>query len=118
MNLLDETRENITKSGHAPSDIVLIGSLESGYRCSWDEFKVMADEDYDSGFGAAQVATDLKIVFTDGQTMWRGEYDGSEWWEFSVPAIIPTEQKSIVGLFANSKNVGWVSLEEIAEPTS
>jgi hypothetical protein len=94
-NLLRETKEAIKTSGHRVSDIVFIGSLETGHSCSWKKFARLADVDYDSGFGGAEVATDLRIVFSDGQTMWRGEYDGSEWWEFSKPAVLPDERRRI-----------------------
>ena len=113
MNLLKETIECISLSGHNTSDITFIGSEESGHCCSWDEFTVLANEDYDSGFGASQVAEDLIIVFNDGQKMWRGEYDGSEWWELSVPFTSPLEFKPISKLITNK--VGWDTLKEINE---
>lgn len=93
-NLLEETLASIDNSGHTIEDIVYIGS-EDGYSCSWEQFKGMADVEYDSSYGSAEVATDLRIVFSDGQTMWRGEYDGSEWWEYSEPFIIPETTKPV-----------------------
>jgi hypothetical protein len=77
MNLLTETMESIETSGHEPSQIIFIGSEISGHCCTWDQFKELADKDYDAGFGAAKVADDLKIVFSDGSSMSRREYDGS-----------------------------------------
>jgi hypothetical protein len=82
MSLLTETLEAIERSGHTPEQVTFVGSLDAEYRCTWDEFAVLADVVYDSGYGAAEVATDLIIRFDDGRKMWRGEYDGSEWWEF------------------------------------
>ena len=99
--LLEETLDCIENSGHTPEDILFIGSEESGHSCSWEEFKKLADEEYDSGFGAAEVACDLIIVFKDGQRMWRGEYDGSEWWDYSVPTTIPKETKPITKLIGD-----------------
>lgn len=113
MNLLKETKEAIRDSGHKPSNIVFIGSRDGEYRCSWDEFKLLADVEYDAGFGAQEVATDLIIVFGDGQTMWRGEYDGSEWWDFSRPFKMPESSKPIMRLTADEGLVGWASLGEI-----
>ena len=113
MNLLKETLYDIEKSGHTVEDITFIGSL-SGYDCTWDEFKAMADRDYDSGYGAAEVAHDLIIVFSDGVVMRRGEYDGSEWWEYQEPFVRPENTKPITGLFAMDIGaVGWVSLKDI-----
>lgn len=113
MNLLTETKEAIARSGHNIDDIVFIGSLESGHSCTWDEFSGLADREYDDGYGAAKVATDLVILFKDGQKMWRGEYDGSEWWEFSTPSKIPEKRRAIERLFVTPKEVGWCKLEEM-----
>lgn len=46
-NLLEETLEAITESGHLPADIVFIGSLETGHRCTWPEFEVLANIEYE-----------------------------------------------------------------------
>lgn len=99
-NLLHETKTDIEASGHKPEDIVFIGSQGAdGHECSWEEFQRLADQSYDCGFGGAEVAADLRIVFSDGHQMWRGEYDGSEWWEYSVPFVRPSEKRPIRSLF-------------------
>ena len=113
MNLLEETVDAITHSGHTEKDIVFIGSFGSGHECSWVEFKVLADVEYDNGYGASAVATDLRIVFSGGQQMWRGEYDGSEWWEYSTPFVKGEKKKKITRLFIRDDQVGWKTLEEI-----
>jgi len=112
MNLLEETIEDIHLGGHKPKDIVFIGS-ESGFSCTWEEYKKLADCYYDSGYGAQKVASDLIIVFSDGSTMWRHEYDGSEAWHYSYPFKIPKETKKIKSLFVPSDCVGWMDLAEI-----
>lgn len=118
MNLLNETIEAIRGSGHTPEDIIFIGSEESGHSCTWEEFQALADIEYSHGFGAARVATDLVIVFSDGQKLWRGEYDGSEWWEFSAPFVMPKATKPIVRLTANGTElVGWCTLEQLEKGT-
>lgn len=116
MNLLKETKEAIAASGHAEADIVFIGSEESGHECTWGEFCLLADVEYNAGYGAAEVAKDLCIAFSDGQKMWRGEYDGSEWWEHSTPFKRPEKKLPITRLtVAGTDNVGWVDLAELNE---
>jgi len=109
MNLLEETIEYITQSGHTPDQIIFIGSEESGHQCTWDEFCVLANREYDNGYGLQKVAEDLVIVFKDKQKMWRGQYDGSEWWEFSKPFKKPRKALPIKTLFREDK--GMVGLE-------
>jgi hypothetical protein len=115
VNLLAETKEAIKDSGHTPDDIVFIGSRESGHRCTWDQFTQLADVTYHNGFGAQEVASDLEIVFRDGTTMWRHEYDGSENWDYSLPFVMPTESKPITALTVNPSKVGWCTLAQIHE---
>jgi hypothetical protein len=106
MTLLQETIFDIEKSKHTTADIVFIGSETTGHSCTWDEFCQLSNKDYDRGFGAQRVATDLIIVFSDGAKMWRGEYDGSEWWEYSTPFKQPAETKPIKKLMPGT----WDSL--------
>lgn len=46
-----------------------------------EEFEKLANFDYNNGYGL--VAIDLNLIVR-GSDWWleRGEYDGSEWWEF------------------------------------
>ena len=104
MNLLNETEEAVKNSGHTPSDIVFIGSEKTGHECTWDEFRLLANREYDDGFGGQEVASDLIIVFSDGQSMWRGEYDGSEWWEHAKPFVRPSTKLPIDSLFGGMWN--------------
>jgi len=117
MNLLRETVGHIVESGHTPDDIIFVGSEKSGHQCTWAEFQVLADVEYSSGFGAAEVAQDLIIVFRDGQKMWRGEYDGSEWWEHSTPFRVPDKSLPIHRLIVTKDRVGWCDLAEINAST-
>lgn len=110
-NLLTETIEDIRDSGHTPEEIVFIGSERSGHQCTWGEFQELANQEYDNGFGAAEVATDLIIVFTDGTKLWRHEYDGSESWEYSTPFVRPTGNLPIKRLIGNY----WPSLEQLQD---
>ena len=113
MNLLQETRKAIALSGHSETDIVFIGSEVTGHQCSWQDYCEMANIEYHSGYGAAEVATDLLIVFSDGQKLWRGEYDGSEWWEYSQPFVKPEQSLPITRLTGGM----WKSLAELNDAT-
>ncbi len=112
MNLLKETIEAIEGSGHTPDQIRFIGSRTSGHRCTWERFTALADREYDNGFGSPKVAGDLEIVFTDGASMHRGEYDGSEWWVYSKPFYEPETSYPIKTLFGD----GWRDLEGLNPP--
>lgn len=107
INLLKETKKAIRHSGHKISDIVHIGNDE--YGCTWEKFSDIADQEYICGYGAQKVAKDLTIVFKDGSTMWRGEHDGSEWWEYSKPFKVPVTYKSIKELVGDM----WNSIEDL-----
>ncbi|MET3997523.1 hypothetical protein BjapCC829_28645 [Bradyrhizobium barranii] len=111
MNLLTETVAAIQESGHSTDDIVFIGSEETGHSCTWEQFQILADKEYDAGFGSQKVAEDLIIVFSDGAKMWRGEYDGSEGWDFSAPFKAPAAIQPIRNLF--TLGVGWDSLADM-----
>lgn len=113
-NLLQETIQDIENSGHNVQDIVFIGSSYSGYSCTWNEFLLLADIEYNSGYGAQEVASDLTIVFRDGITMWRSEYDGSEWWEYVKPVESPKEQKKITKLTGGM----WATLADLNDKPS
>ena len=45
-------------------------------------FKKIGKIEYSGGFGAQEIAADLIIYFKDKSYITRGEYDGSEWWEY------------------------------------
>lgn len=113
MNLLQETIEDIAQAGKTPENIVFIGSEETGHRCTWDEFRVLADVEYNGGFGSQKVASDLIIVFDDGSKMWRHEYDGSENWDYSTPFKVPAQTKSVNRLVVKDDQVGWESLANV-----
>jgi hypothetical protein len=80
-NLLSETVAEIGGSGHTVTDVAWVGSYDGEYALSWAEFEPIAGAtQFDSGYGGAEIAPDLVVVFTDGEWLERGEYDGSEWW--------------------------------------
>lgn len=68
---------------------------------SKENFEELARKtDYDNGWGAAEIRTDLIIV---GWNWWleRNEYDGSEWWEFCTMPVIPNETTTVTSLTTN-----------------
>jgi hypothetical protein len=111
MNLLSETREDIRRSGHTVDQVTFIGSEDGEYSCTWAEFEELADREYDDGYGAAEVATDLIVRFSDGRHMWRAEYDGKEWWDYDNPTDVDYKQqgKPIKVLIGDL----WRSLNEL-----
>ena len=78
-NLKDSTIRAITKHGKTLDDIKWVGC--AAYKIPIDKFWGMADREFDAGYGGTEVAEDLVVV---GDNWWleRGEYDGSEWWEY------------------------------------
>jgi hypothetical protein len=67
-------------------------------RLKWDfdevdlnRFLAELDFEYDHSFGGQRLFG--LIWFTDGSWMERGEYDGSEWWEYKKMPRIPEELK-------------------------
>jgi len=91
-NLLEETVDAIESAKKTIADIVYIGT--EGACCSWTAFALMADREYDSGFGSQNVLGDLRIIFADHSFLCRREYDGSEWWEYvSLPEIPPVGER-------------------------
>jgi hypothetical protein len=66
-------------------------SLKLGYtEEQYDKFMLELDFTYDNGYGGQVL--DGKIWFKDGTWADRGEYDGSEWWEYhkcpGIPAFL------------------------------
>lgn len=107
-NLLAETLEDITAFKKTVEDVSWVGSQGFGW-FTWDDFAAVADFNYDDGYGWQEVAKDLVIVFTDGQYMTRGEYDGSEWWEYHPPMDKPERYQKPTRVIGH----GWSSLTEL-----
>lgn len=117
MNLLAETIAILSENGKTPDDVRWVGNATM--KTTWAQFAQVADVKYDSGYGASEVATDLVIV-GDDWWMTRGEYDGSEWWDFHYKPSEPlasfelkaveTSQAKKLGLDVFS---GWNSLSDL-----
>lgn len=84
-NFKKETINAIIESRHKLEDVMFIGSYSGKKRMLIDKFLEASDFNYDNGYGASKIYTDLIVYFTDETYMTRGEYDGSEWWEYNKP---------------------------------
>ena len=113
-NLLQETLELMESNGKKETDVIWVGNYT--HKTTWENFKKFADVDYEEGYGSAKVAQDLLIV---GDNWWleRGEYDGSEWWEFKQPPKEPNEIIELKALTVNQADdlgycvsCGWEDL--------
>jgi hypothetical protein len=117
-NFKQETLNAIKGSGHSEEDVMFVGSRDGKYRITLEKFKEISDFEYDSGFGSAAIATDLVVYFKDKTYTVRGEYDGSEWWEYNPPMTYSEndEYKSFKKL--GGDEVMWDTLEEINEESN
>ena len=79
MNLWKETIAKLKEHRKTFNDVLAVCGNE--FRITKGDFKKYANAEYDSGYGAPEVAEDLLVI---GADFWleRHEYDGSEWWEF------------------------------------
>ena len=94
-NFLSETDEELAEINKTWNDIVFIGSSDCAYSCSVEQFRKLADFDYHSGYGSAEIPESLVILFNDNTWLSRGEYDGSEWWNYNKPPQIPIPGQEI-----------------------
>lgn len=85
MNFKAETIMAVKESGHSLEDVMFIGSQDGKYRMTMEEFEKYSDFTYDSGYGSVEIPEDLIIYFRDKSYIIRGEYDGSEWWNYNEP---------------------------------
>lgn len=80
-NLLKETLFVLKENGKSMEDVRYIGSND--VQISKEDFITLANREYDHSYGSSKVPTDLMLI---GDNWWleRGEYDGSEWWNFKA----------------------------------
>lgn len=104
MNLLEETLEVLADYDLTEADVLWVGTHEE--TISWEAFKKAADFEYDDGFGINEVRGDLRVV---GEDWWltRGEYDGSEWWDFHRKPEKPALIKDDLMLKTRWCGCGW-----------
>lgn len=108
-NLWEETIEFLKENGKTFDDVLYIQGND--FKVTKETFESVAKKtNYDAGFGAQHVATDLVLV-GDGWWIERCEYDGSEWWEFKT---IPTEKDKVVPILYLGRGM-WDTLKEMNE---
>jgi len=108
MNLLEETLYAIKRRGKTIDDIIWIGNCDGTLIVPVSNLKTILNVEYDSGYGAQEIASDLVIV---GKDWWmeRHEYDGAESWNFKkLPILAPSPK-----LTDRVKGGMWNTLEEI-----
>ena len=120
MNLKEETLEALHHNGKRRSDVKYV--CGDDFRISREQFWKLADTEYDNSFGAPEIATDLMLI---GDDFWmeRGDYDGSEWWDFHrMPDTAGLPIRKITALSVGQYNanrnreynkIGWETLSEL-----
>ncbi len=115
MNLLKETLQQLQDNNLNESDVLWCGSKQFGY-FTWEDFKSLANIDYNNGYGSPEVAEDLMIATKEGFFK-RREYDGSEWWEYITIPKKPEKYKKPTALTINQAifnglnvSCGWEDL--------
>lgn len=78
-NLLQETLKKLEKNGKSLEDVIWVGDTKK--KTTWSNFESISNFQYDNGYGGNEIASSILVV---GKDWWleRGEYDGSEWWDF------------------------------------
>jgi hypothetical protein len=96
LSLLQETLESLAAEGKTGDDVRWVG--DRIFWTTWEQFASVADHEYDSGYGSAEVRESLLVV---GDDWWleRHEYDGSEWWEFKSLPKMPETQATLLTPF-------------------
>lgn len=100
-NLWEETIEVLKDHSLTWDDVDEVILDGDNVTISKENFEEVARKTYyDNGYGAAEIRTDLIIA---GWNWWleRGEYDGSEWWEFQTQPFVPNEYTTVTKLTTN-----------------
>ena len=114
MNLWQETMRALKSNDKTFDDIIAI--CGDTFQISKEDFIRLANTEYDAGFGAQEVATDLKLI---GFDFWleRFEYDGAENWVFKqMPDYQNLPTRNISALTIHQTNIsfiGWGTLEDL-----
>ena len=120
MNLKNETLQVLHNNGRRKADVKYVCGKD--FQISLEQFWELSDTEYDSSYGAPEIATDLTLV---GEDFWmeRGEYDGFEWWDFhTMPDTTGLPIREITALSVRQYNaicnprydkIGWETLSSL-----
>ena len=111
-NLLKETERALAVWGKSGSDARWVGSSDGTYGMTWDEFKSLADQEYDDNYCDPQVATDLVIV-GDGWWLERWEFGGTEGWTYKTRPTLLWKSKPITRVIVTAENPYDNTLKEM-----
>ena len=103
LNLRKETLDAMGEAGKDVGDILFISTRDC-FALTWEQFDKLADYEYDDGYGSPEIDEMLKIVFTDNTWLSRGEYDGSEWWDYNKCPKLPSNNAEIPSNILMSSN--------------
>jgi len=104
-NLLLETLYILKENNKNESDVLWVGSRK--YKSSWEDFKLVADIDYDNGYGRIEVAPDLLVV-GNGWWLERFEHDELEWWEYREMPLEPGKEIELKAVtVGQSESLGY-----------
>jgi hypothetical protein len=86
MNFLHETITKLHEAAKVERDVLWVGNENECL--TWEDFKAIANFNYNTGYGMGIISPKIKVVGTD---WWleRSEYDGSEWWSYKSKPQIP-----------------------------
>jgi hypothetical protein len=116
-NLLGDILGSLDEAKKTEEDILWVGSRDGVYGLSWSEFRPIADvTEFDSGYGGAEIAEDLVVVFGDGSWLERHEYDGAEWWEYKSEPVRSADTKPFHTAYRGDQY--WTKLAEMNEARS
>ena len=121
-NLKEETLKVLHNNGKRKEDVKYVCGED--FQISLEQFWELSDTEYDSSYGAPEIATDLMLI-GDDFFMERDEYDGSEWWYFrTMPVTTRLPTREITALSVRQYNaickpkygkIGWETLSELNE---
>lgn len=92
---LEETISDIRRSGHEPSDIILIEAKSVNLVHTWTDFIKNANFKYKRDSKVPIVTHDLTIMFADGIEMKRTIKDKVEQWTYPMPDASVCEDKTV-----------------------
>lgn len=92
MNLLKETTDVLNENDKGWNDVLWVGGDD--FKIPYADVHKLFDVDYNNGYGAPEIAMDLKVV-GNGWWLERKEYDGAECWSYKEQPKEPDGFKSI-----------------------